>query len=137
MAGEERIATVHGRAADRVFDQVRIHVDMTVVQKEAKAILTFQYIGHGFSEIGFARHTACLCFQPCEEGIDQRPGAFLPGFSSAFRILAADFAFDLVERSNAHQRLVHDIRAKSIIPRSGLPQDVNLRILSYEIVIWK
>ena len=84
MAGEERIATVYGRATDRVFDQVRIHVDITVVQKEAKAILTYQYRGHGFSEIGFAQHTACLCFQPCEEGIDQRPGAFLQSFSSAY-----------------------------------------------------
>jgi hypothetical protein len=112
MTGEECIATIHGRAANGVFDQVRVHVDMTVVQKEAKAILTFQDIGHGFSEFGFARHAGGLCFQPFEEGIDQRPGALLPGSTTDFRTLAADFALDLVECSDPHQRLVHDRRAR-------------------------
>ena len=35
MTGEECIAAVDGRAADCVFEQIRIHIDMAVVQKEA------------------------------------------------------------------------------------------------------
>ena len=47
--GKERISAVHGRAADRVFDQVRVHVDFSIVEEQAEAVLTFQHIGHGLA----------------------------------------------------------------------------------------
>ena len=54
VAGKERIAAVHGRASDRVFDEVGVDVDVAVVQEQPEAVLAFQHIGHGLAEVGLA-----------------------------------------------------------------------------------
>jgi hypothetical protein len=41
MACEERIAAVHGWAADGVFDKVGVDVDAPVFEEEAEAVLSF------------------------------------------------------------------------------------------------
>ena len=53
MAGEERITTVHGRAADGIFDKVGVDVDMAIIKEPAEAFLALQHIGHGLTQVGF------------------------------------------------------------------------------------
>ena len=108
MACEQCIAAVHGRAADGVFHQVGVDVDATIVEEQPEAILTFQHIGHRLAEIGFARDAGGLRLQPGEECVDQRAGQLLPDGPAMIRIAAADGILDLVERSNAQERLIDD-----------------------------
>ena len=108
VAGEKGVAAVHGRAADRVFDKVCVHVDAAIVKKQAKAVLALQQIGHSLAQIGFARHAFGLGSQPCKELIDQRPGEFLPHRLTRTSLSASNSIFDLVKCGDAQQRLIPD-----------------------------
>src|SRR6056297_2862661 len=46
---KKSVAPCHCRASDRVFDQVGIHVDMTVLEEEAKAILSPEHVGESLA----------------------------------------------------------------------------------------
>ena len=112
MASEERVAAIHGRAPDGVLDQVRVHVDMPVLEEQPEAGLTLQHVGKRQSQLRLARHTRGLGREPVEEGIDQRAGHILADGAAVIRGLAADAVLNLVERGNAQERLVHDGRAR-------------------------
>lgn len=71
MAGKKAIAAIHGGAADRVLDEVRVDVDPAIFQKQPEAIVAFQHIGHGLAEVGFARDPRGLRRQPREELVNQ------------------------------------------------------------------
>lgn len=86
MTGEERIAAIHRRTADGVFDEVGVDVDAAIIEEQPEAILTFQHIGHGLAEVGFARHARSLGGQPGEELIDQRARQFLPDGPATIRV---------------------------------------------------
>ena len=64
VVGKERVAAVHGGATDGVFDEVGVDVDAAIVEEQPEAVLSFQHIGHGLAEVGFARHARGLCLQP-------------------------------------------------------------------------
>ncbi len=51
MSGKERVAAVHGRAADGVFHQVGVDIDMAIVQEQPEALLPRQHIGECLSEV--------------------------------------------------------------------------------------
>lgn len=78
MTGEESVASVNGRAADRVLDEVGVHVDAAIFQEEPEAVLSFQHMDHGLTEIRFARDAGGLGLQPVEEPFDQRARELLP-----------------------------------------------------------
>jgi hypothetical protein len=129
MSGEECIAAFHGRAADGVFDKVGVDVDMAIVEEQPEAVLTFQHVGHGLTEVGFARDPRGLRLQPGEEFIDQRAGHFLPDSPAVARVRPSDGVLDLVKRGDAQQRLVDDgrwladvIARISDMPMSRLPE---------------
>ena len=61
------IATCHGWASDRIFDQVGIHVDMAIVEEQTKASLTSEHIGQRFAQFGLSRDTGRLGTQPGKE----------------------------------------------------------------------
>lgn len=86
MAGEERIAAVHGRAADGVFHEVGVDVDAPVLKEQPEAVLAAQHIGHGLAEVGFARYARGLGGQPGEELIDQRARQLLPDSATMTRV---------------------------------------------------
>ena len=50
---EEGVAAVHRGAADRILDEVGVHIDVTVVQEEPEAVLAFQHVEHGLTEVRF------------------------------------------------------------------------------------
>jgi len=50
MASEQGVATIHGRAADGIFDEVGIDVDAAIVKEEPEALFPAQHIRHGFPE---------------------------------------------------------------------------------------
>lgn len=54
MPGKERIAAIHGRSTDRVFHEVGVDIDVTVVQEQPEAVPPRQHIGQGFSEVRLA-----------------------------------------------------------------------------------
>ena len=72
VTGEQCISARHGRAADGVFDQVRVHIDMAVVQEQSEALLTPDHVGQRLSQLGFARDAGGLRSQPGEEVVDKR-----------------------------------------------------------------
>ena len=125
MAGKERVAAVLGWPADRVLDQVRVHVLTAIVEERRRpwppmglrkprnpdAILATEQIGHGHTEIGFARHAFGLSGEPSEEHVDRRARWILTGSLAAIRISTADGILDLVKRREVQQRLVDDERA--------------------------
>lgn len=137
MASEERIAAVHGRAADGVFDEVGVDVDATILEEQPEAVLTFQHVGHGLTEVRFARHTRGLGRQPGEERIDQRARQLLPDSPATIRVRATDGVLDLVERRDAQQRRVDDGRSllgrgldqlpAAMGPAEGKPQRIATR----------
>jgi hypothetical protein len=49
VAGKQRVAAVHGRAADGVFDKVGVDVDAAVVQEQPEAVLTLVSLRGGTS----------------------------------------------------------------------------------------
>jgi hypothetical protein len=108
MARKQCVAAVHGRASDGVFNKIGIDVDAPIVEEQPEAVLTFQHVGHGLAEVGFARDPRGLCLQPGEEFIEQRAGHFLPDSAAVVRVGASDGVLDLVEGGNAQQRLVDD-----------------------------
>jgi hypothetical protein len=38
MSGKEGVAAIHGRAADRVFDQIGVDVDAAIVKEQSEAV---------------------------------------------------------------------------------------------------
>ncbi len=55
VTGKERVAAVHGRAADGVFDQVGVDVHATIVKKQPEAVLALQHVSHRYAEVRLAR----------------------------------------------------------------------------------
>lgn len=102
MAGEQRVATVHGRTSDGVLDQVGVHIDAAVPEEEPKAVLAPEHVGQRLTEVGLPRDTGSLRLEPGEEVIDQGPGLLLPDRAAQIAILAADGILDPVEGGDAH-----------------------------------
>lgn len=71
VTGKKRIAARHGRTSDRVLDEIGIHVDMAILQKQTKALLAADHVGQRLAQIGFARDTVGLRSQPGEEFVNQ------------------------------------------------------------------
>jgi hypothetical protein len=64
MASKEGVSTVHSRAEDGAFDEVRVDVDATIVKKQPKTVMTLQHISHGHAEAGFVLDTFGLSDLP-------------------------------------------------------------------------
>jgi hypothetical protein len=77
MASKERIASVHGRATDRVFHEVGVDVDMAIVEEEPEAVLAPQHVGERCAKVGFPGDPCGLSRQPGEELVHQRAGHLL------------------------------------------------------------
>lgn len=106
MAGKQRIAAVHGRAADNVFNKVGVDVDAAIVEEQAEALLSLQHVGHGLAKVGLAQDPRSLGLQPVEELIDQRSGQFQAHGDAMIWVRATDGILDLVECCDAPPQMV-------------------------------
>ena len=55
MTGEERIAAVHGRATNGVFDEIGVDVELTVLKEQPEAGLALQYVGKRHAQLRLSR----------------------------------------------------------------------------------
>src|SRR5690606_15436693 len=90
-----------------------------IVEEEPEAVLTTEHVGERLAKLGFARDARGLGGQPGEELVHQWAGHSLADCAAMIGLRPADGILDLVERSDAHQRLVDDGRA---LLRLGLDQ---------------
>ena len=81
---------------------------MTILEKEAKAILSPEHIGESLSQFGLARHPACLGIEPGKEFIDQWAGLILPDSHTLRGRQTTDFGLDFIEGCDPQQCLVND-----------------------------
>lgn len=64
MTGEKRFAAVHGRAPDGILKQVRVHVDMTVLEEHPEAGMTLSMYASAKPRFDLRDTRAALDFYP-------------------------------------------------------------------------
>src|SRR5205823_6712190 len=98
---EQRILSRQSHRSDRTLDDVRVHLDPTVIEERDQPRPVMERIAHRLREIGHPGDARYLLLQPRMQRFDDRPTSRLPHLSSMFGGMAANLRLDRVEIADA------------------------------------
>ena len=98
MTGEQMVLAAEGQRTDAVLNRVAVHLDMAVREEHLQPAPAVGDVGEMLTQPGLGRDACAFLLEPVAERSHQRRGAGLADKPARFRIKAADFCFDGVER---------------------------------------